>query len=273
MRSYLDGQTPNPCVECNRFVKWERLLYIADSLGAEYIATGHYASVIKLDNGCFTVKQAAHAEKDQTYMLCKLTQSQLSRTVMPLGSYSKEEVRELAKKAGMTVFDKPDSQEICFVTDDDYSSFIEKNCSLPIPGEGLFKDENGNTLGRHKGITHYTVGQRKGLGLAMGHPVYVKRIDSEKNEVIIADECALYQKSVKCVNINYMGIPPQEIGKTKRAKVKIRYRHSAQPALVVFAGDEMTVEFDDPVKSPTPGQYAVAYDENDCIICAGTISK
>ena len=171
VQDYLCGKTPNPCVVCNREIKWERLLYHADVLKADFVATGHYASVVKLENGRYTVRKASHSEKDQTYMLYRLTQEQLSRTLMPLGEYSKTEVREIAAKAGIEVASKPDSQEICFVTDGDYADFI-------------INHENG---GRHKGIIHYTVGQRKGLGVAFGHPMYIKEIRADKNEIVLSD--------------------------------------------------------------------------------------
>ena len=156
---YIKGLTPNPCIECNRYVKWEKMLYYAKVMQADHIATGHYASVVKTDGGRYTVKKAAHLIKDQTYMLYKLTQEQLASTLMPLGSLSKEEVRSIAKEAGIPVADKPDSQEICFVTDGSYAEYIRENAREPIPGEGPFVDEDGKVLGTHKGIIHYTVGQ------------------------------------------------------------------------------------------------------------------
>ncbi|MBQ9427996.1 MAG: tRNA 2-thiouridine(34) synthase MnmA, partial [Clostridia bacterium] len=176
---YLHGMTPNPCVLCNREIKWERLEYYAKVLDAEYIATGHYALIKKLDNGRYTVAKAAHDEKDQAYMLYRLSQEQLKNTLMPLGGLSKPEVREIAKAAGIPVASKPDSQDICFILDGNYADFIRSHTDAPLPGEGNFVDEDGNVLGRHKGIIHYTVGQRKGLGIALGRPAYVKKINAE----------------------------------------------------------------------------------------------
>ena len=211
VQDYLCGRTPNPCVVCNREIKWERMLYHANVLQADFVATGHYASVVKLENGRYTVRKAAHAEKDQTYMLYRLTQEQLARTLMPLGEYSKAEVREIAAKAGIEVASKPDSQEICFVTDGDYADFIINHENGAVPGEGNYVDESGNILGRHKGIIHYTVGQRKGLGVAFGHPMYIKEIRADKNEIVLSD---LEQtcREILCRGMNFMSIPEPEEG-------------------------------------------------------------
>ena len=165
--AYLHGLTPNPCVNCNRFVKWERMMFYANILGADSIATGHYASVVRLGNGRYTLQKADYAQKDQTYMLWRLTQEQLSRTLMPLGRLTKQEVRSIAEQAGLPVADKPDSQEICFVPDGSYADFIAAQAEHYKPDEGNFVDEQGKFLGRHKGVIHYTVGQRKGLGIAL----------------------------------------------------------------------------------------------------------
>nr|MCR5421547.1 tRNA 2-thiouridine(34) synthase MnmA [Lachnospiraceae bacterium] len=163
VKGYISGFTPSPCIECNRYVKWQRLIDHADQIGAEYVATGHYSRIIKLDNGRYTVKKAVNTKKDQTYMLYKLTQEQLARTLMPLGEFDKEEVREIAKQAGIPVADKADSQEICFVTDGHYSDYVRENAGFEIDDSGYFTDPEGNILGKHKGIINYTVGQRKGL--------------------------------------------------------------------------------------------------------------
>ena len=164
--AYLEGLTPNPCIECNRFVKWAKMIELADIFQADYVATGHYAYIDKLDNGRFAVRKASQISKDQTYMLYKLTQEQLSRTLMPLGGYTKAEVRKIAEDAGLPCAHKEESQEICFVTEGRYTDFISEHTDKTLPGEGNFVDEYGNILGRHKGIHQYTVGQRKGLGIA-----------------------------------------------------------------------------------------------------------
>lgn len=172
VQEYLHGRTPNPCIACNRYVKWESLLKRSLDIGADYIATGHYARVVQLENGRYTLKCSATLAKDQTYALYNLTQEQLKRTLMPVGEYTKDQVREIAEKINLRIANKPDSQDICFVPDGDYASFIEEEAAVKIP-EGNFVDLDGRVLGRHKGITHYTVGQRKGLGLSLGHPAFV----------------------------------------------------------------------------------------------------
>lgn len=271
---YLHGFTPNPCVICNREIKWEKLIYYANVLKADYIATGHYATVKKLDNGRFTVQKAMHAEKDQTYMLYRLTQEQLERTLMPLGGYSKAEVREIASKAGFGVASKPDSQEICFVEDGNYADYIEKNADSPIPGEGNFVDEDGNVLGRHKGIIHYTVGQRKGLGIALGHPAYIKKICVDRNEIVLGNDDVLFNRELICKDANFMSVSPLKKGEKLYCKVKVRYRHAGENAYVEALPDGLIkITFDAPIKYAAPGQSAVFYDENDCVIGGGIISE
>ena len=271
---YLQGRTPNPCIECNRYVKWEKLLYYARVVGAKYIATGHYASVVKLDNGRYTLKRAAHSEKDQTYMLYKLTQEQLAATLMPLGNLSKSEVRQIAKDAGLPVASKPDSQEICFVTNGHYADFIEKRAQTGQSAEGFFVDPEGNILGKHKGISHYTVGQRKGLGIALGYPVYVKEIRIDSHEVVVSDEQSLYHREILCRDTNFMSIPELKKGEMIPCTVKIRYRHSGQPAVLSLDGQgQVKVTFDRPVRAATPGQSAVFYDDEERIIGGGVISE
>ena len=170
MDEYLKGHTPNPCIACNRYVKWESLLKRSMDIGADYIATGHYARIEKLPNGRYALRKSATSAKDQTYALYNLTQEQLSKTLMPVGEYTKDQIRTFAEELGLPVAHKPDSQEICFVPDGDYAKFIEENSGKKIP-EGNFVWTDGTVIGKHKGITHYTIGQRKGLGLAMGRPV------------------------------------------------------------------------------------------------------
>lgn len=274
VQDYLHGMTPNPCVICNREIKWERLLYHADVLQADYVATGHYASIVKLENGRYTVRKASHAGKDQTYMLYRLTQEQLSRTLMPLGDYSKSEVRKIAEEAGIRVASKPDSQEICFVSDENYADFIREHEDGAVPGEGNYVDESGNILGRHKGIIHYTVGQRKGLGVAFGHPVYIKEIRADRNEIVLSGYEQTWCRGIVCRDLNYMGIPEPEAGGSFRCQVKVRYRHSGQYALLEkLDNEQVRVSFDEPVRFAAPGQSAVFYDENDCLLGGGIISQ
>ena len=274
VRDYLHGMTPNPCVVCNREIKWERLLYHADVLKADYVATGHYASVVQLENGRYTVRKAAHSGKDQTYMLYRLTQEQLARTLMPLGDYSKEEVRRIAGEAGLRVASKPDSQEICFVTDGDYADFIVDHENGEVPGEGNYVDEAGNVLGRHKGIIHYTTGQRKGLGVAFGHPMYIKEIRADQNEIVLSGYEETCCKAILCEDLNFMGIPEPGEGESIRCQVKVRYRHSGEYALLEKTGENrFKVTFDQPVRFAAPGQSAVFYDDNDCVLGGGFISN
>ena len=271
-RSYINGQTPNPCIECNRYIKWEWLLSYAAALGADYIATGHYASVIQLPNGRWTVRQADCAEKDQTYMLYRLTQEQLAHTLMPLGNLSKAEVRKIAADAGLPVSQKPDSQEICFVTEGTYADYIENDPELEAPGPGKFVTEDGKVLGRHNGIIHYTVGQRRGLGIAFGVPMYVKRIDAAANEVILGEEPSLYSSEIRCSDVNFQSIPGIPEGGAVRALVKIRYRHAGALASVMMDGENsVRVVFDQPVRAAAPGQSAVFYDEDMSVIGGGKI--
>ena len=273
MDDYLQGLTPNPCVICNRAIKWERLLYYAAILGADYIATGHYASVVKLTNGRYTVRRALHSEKDQTYMLYRLGQEQLEKTLMPLGDYSKQEVRAIAEKAGIPVADKPDSQEICFVTSGGYADFIRSHTDKEIPGEGNFVDADGNVLGRHKGIIHYTVGQRKGLGVALGRPAYVRKICAEENEIVLGTSSETGCPAIACRDLHFMAIPALQTGEELRCLVKVRYHHTGQTALLRKTGeDTIRIEFEEPVRSAAPGQSAVFYDESGCLLGGGIIS-
>ena len=272
VQAYINGLTPNPCIGCNRYIKWDRMLDFAKSMQAEYIATGHYASVVQLENGRYTVKQADHIAKDQTYMLYKLSQEQLAHTLMPLGKLTKEQVRAIAVQAGISVAQKPDSQEICFVPEGNYADYIEENAECDLPPEGNFVDEEGKVLGRHKGIIHYTVGQRKGLGIALGEPAYVKEIRTETNEVVLAPDGSLYSDTVVCGDVNFMSIAPLAVGEKIRCLAKIRYHHTPQNAeLEMLDEDTVQIRFDAPVRAVTPGQSAVFYDEDHCVMGGGVI--
>ena len=273
MDSYLKGETPNPCIECNRHIKWERMLYFSSIFRAELVATGHYASIVKLVNGRYTVRQALHASKDQTYMLYKLTQEQLARTLMPLGTMTKDEVRKIADEEGLPVADKPDSQELCFVSDD-YAGYIEANCRGRIPKEGNFVDMSGRVLGRHKGLIHYTIGQRKGLGISAGCPLYVKNIDPVKNEILLGNLESIMYDEVICDDLNFLSIERPQKGFEFECMAKIRYHHEAQDARVkILDEDSALISFKDPVKAPAPGQATVFYDKDGCVIGGGTIQR
>ena len=272
--SYLSGETPNPCILCNRHIKWTELLKAADVMGAEYVATGHYAEVVKADNGRYTVKQAEHAEKDQTYMLCRLTQEQLSRTLMPLGRLTKSEVRRIAESAGLPVADKPDSQEICFVTEGSHADYLRSYSGRLLPPPGDFVDEDGNILGRHEGIYRYTVGQRRGLGIALGYHVFVKEIDPLGNRVVLCREDGLYKSELLCREAVYMGIPPMSEDEKLRGYIRVRYRHSPQPAEITALPDSrLHITLDEPVRAPAPGQSAAVYDSEGRLLCSGIIES
>ena len=268
IREYLAGRTPNPCIACNRYVKWEALLKRSLEIGADYIATGHYARVEKLPGGRFAIRQSVTAAKDQTYALYNLTQEQLSHTLMPVGEYSKDQIREFAEKLDLRVAHKPDSQEICFVPDQDYAGFIERTTGKPSP-EGNFVTADGQILGRHKGIIHYTIGQRRGLGLPMGRRVVVTEIRPETNEVVIGEQEDVFTKVLYADRLNYMAEPSFESG--RRATAKIRYNHRGSACAIYPEGpDRVRVEFDEPVRAVTPGQAVVFYD-GDYVLGGGTI--
>lgn len=268
VEEYLHGRTPNPCIACNRYVKWESLLTRSLSIGADYIATGHYARIVKLDNGRYTLRRSATLAKDQTYALYNLTQEQLKRTLMPVGEYSKDEVRAIAEKIGLQVAGKPDSQDICFVPDGDYASYIEQAAGVPIP-EGNFVTADGIVLGKHKGITHYTVGQRKGLGLSLGYPAFVLEIRPETNEVVIGTHAESMADSLKAVNLNFMAV--EDLAEPVRVFTKIRYNHKGVWATIEKTGeDEVTCTFEEPQRAVTPGQAVVFYD-GDYVLGGGTI--
>lgn len=343
---YTHGRTPNPCCICNRRVKWEALLSCAEAHGADMVATGHYARVAQLCGGrlpaadrtagkrgaapygeafCgnsketaprYCIRQAKTVRKDQSYALYNLTQEQLARTLMPLGGYEKNEVREIAAKIGLFTSGKPDSQEICFIPDKDYAGFIERQlrasgtCGADVPAydaaragreaclgaalsgqpiawnePGSFVDVYGNVLGRHEGIVHYTVGQRKGLKLALGKRVFVKEIRPLTNEVVLADNDEVFSGRLCMRAVNWQGTDFEVLSRNNpqavlSARVKIRYAHEGTWAEVRRmseqakdkAGDvRYEVRFSEPVRAVTPGQAAVLYDENGCILGGGLI--
>ena len=266
--TYISGGTPNPCIVCNKLLKFGILLDEAIADGADLIATGHYARIERRDDGRYLLKKAADAQKDQTYMLWSLSQHQLSHTVFPLGSLTKSEIRKIGEDSGFVIAHKSDSQDICFVPDGDYASFIEKEVGEKYPA-GDYVDEDGNVLGRHKGIIHYTIGQRKGLGISMGRHIFVTKKDAESNTVTLADEDRLFTKTVVLKGINL--IPFDSFEGKIRVYAKIRYRHAESPAYAEITGeDEITLTFDEPQRAPARGQSAVMYD-GDYVIGGGII--
>ncbi|MDN0062228.1 tRNA 2-thiouridine(34) synthase MnmA [Mediterraneibacter glycyrrhizinilyticus] len=265
---YLSGRTPNPCIACNRYVKWEALLNRSMAIGAEYIATGHYARIERLANGRYALRRSATLAKDQTYALYNLTQEQLAHTLMPVGAYAKDEIRSIAEKIGLLVADKPDSQDICFVPDGDYASFIRENTGREIP-EGNFVTPDGKILGRHKGIIHYTVGQRKGLGLALGYPAFVLEIRPDTNEVVIGTYEESLTHTVRADRINFMSV--EDLTEPRRVFAKIRYNHKGAWCTVEKTGeDEIVCRFEEPQRAVTPGQAVVLYDR-EYVLGGGTI--
>lgn len=278
IHDYINGRTPNPCLLCNRYIKWAVLRKKAEEIGAEYIATGHYARIKQLPNGRVTVQNSIYAAKDQTYVLSFLSQEELSCALMPLGEYDKAQVRQIARDAGIPVASKPESEDICFIDDKDYAGFIDRNAKDHVPSPGRFIYKDGTDLGRHKGITHYTVGQRRGLGIAMGHSVYVTKIDARTNTVWIGETSDLMQNELTCRGINFMAKAQGEVpfntvmGEKDRVfSCRIRSRAQAVPCSFERKGeDEIVVRFFEPVRAVTPGQAAVIY-QDDYIYLAGTI--
>ncbi|MBI3315457.1 MAG: tRNA 2-thiouridine(34) synthase MnmA [Candidatus Omnitrophica bacterium] len=256
VKDYLNGRTPNPCIECNRSIKFGILLRKAEELGARFVATGHYAQKGYEDKERrFFIEESADKSKDQSYVLFGLTQEQLSKTLLPLGGLQKKEVRALAQELGLRVFDKPDSQEICFVKTH-YGEFVENYTQGQVPGQGLFVGQNGQVLGTHEGSHLFTIGQRKRIGVTRAQPYYVTHIDAEKNCVTIGAEEELLTDQMTVDRVNWLLGPRQG-----DCTVKIRYKSPRIPAtLVSIQGPEAVVRFTDPQKAVTPGQAAVFYD-------------
>ncbi len=268
IRDYLNGCTPNPCIACNRYVKWEALLNKALAIGADYIATGHYAKVVKHpQTGRYTLKTAGN--KDQTYALYNLTQEQLSHTFMPVGEYPKTEIREIAKKIGLDVADKPDSQDICFVPDGDYGKFIKEN-TIADMAKGNFVDIKGNILGEHQGIANYTIGQRKGLGIALGVPAYVTEIRKDTNEVVIGSNNDLFKTKVLIKDFNNVAFA--DIKGEMSVEGKLRYNQKKASCTITKKDGFVEAVFDSPQRAVTPGQAAVFYD-GEYVVGGGVIVK
>ena len=269
VRCYESGDTPNPCIDCNRYMKFDKLYERARLLGCEYIATGHYARIEEY-NGQYVLRKALDETKDQSYVLYSLTQEQLAHTLFPLGSMRKTEVREIAEKNGFFNADKPDSQDICFVPNGKYAEFLEHYTGKAYP-EGNFLSVDGAVLGKHKGIVRYTVGQHKGLGIPSEEPLYVKEINTKENTVTLCKEQELYSKEVIVRDVNWIAgeAPKGEI----RCKAKVRYRQKEQWATVMLIGETtVKIVFDEPQRAITPGQAAVLYN-GDIVLGGGTISK
>ncbi len=282
---YLQARTPNPCIACNRYVKWESLLKRSLDIGASFIATGHYASITKLPNGRYTIQKSVTPAKDQTYALYNLTQHQLAHTLMPVGDFEKGEIRAMAQELMLPVANKPDSQEICFVSDNDYAGFIQdylekekQSSNAPLTGEGYkgltpgnYINTAGEVIGRHKGLVHYTVGQRKGLNLAMGHPVFVLELRPESNEVVIGNSEEVFSDRLYANHLNFMSI--EDLEGEMEVEAKIRYSHKGAKCTIKKSGeDEVLCIFEEPQRAITPGQAVVFYQGN-YVVGGGTIMK
>ncbi len=266
-REYANGRTPNPCTVCNRLVKFEILLDEAKAGGFDRIATGHYARV-GYENGRHFIKKGVDTKKDQSYMLWNLTEEQLSMLYLPLGEAQKSDVRASAREAGISSAEKPESQDICFLPDGSYADFVESRIGASKAGD--FIDGNGSVLGRHKGVIHYTVGQRRGLGIALGQRMFVSSIDARANTVTLLPDGGQVCERAVLRNINFQ----KQIfrsGESLRAEIKLRYAAPPIPCNINFIGNEAEVEFLSPVKSVTPGQSGVVYSGDD-LLFGGSLS-
>lgn len=265
--AYENALTPNPCIDCNRYIKFGALLDKANAMGCDYIVTGHYARIEKSD-GRYILKKGMDADKDQSYVLYSLSQQQLSHTLLPLGQLTKDQVRDRAERLKLSNSQKPDSQDICFVPDGDYAGFITRYTGKTYP-QGEFTDQNGQVLGTHGGIIKYTIGQRKGLGLSLGMPMYVKSKDIQSNRVILARDCELYSDCLTACDFNWIAY--QNPGGPFSAQVKTRYKSVPADATVIPLDDgRVKIVFDRPQRAITRGQAAVVY-QGDTVVGGGTI--
>ena len=265
--SYLAGRTPNPCIDCNHYLKFSRLYRRAAELGCDVLVTGHYARIEEAD-GRWLLKKALDPDKDQSYVLYQMDQEQLAHTRFPLGGLTKPEVRAIAAAQGFVNAEKPDSQDICFVPDGDYARVIQiQTGAVPEPGD--FVDERGKILGRHRGIIHYTVGQRRGLGLSFDQPYYVVRIDPATNTVTLGPKTALFSKTAMVPQFHWISGEAPDV--PIRCAAKIRYRHPEQPCLLTPLPDGgVRLDFDEAQRAITPGQSAVVYD-GDVVLGGGEL--
>ncbi len=266
---YINGRTPNPCIACNKYLKFDELLQKARSIGAEYVATGHYAKIEERD-GRFQLIRSEDDRKDQTYALYNLTQDQLEHTLMPCGEYTKDKIREIAKEIGLDVHNKKDSEEICFIPDNNHGRYICEAAPNKVR-EGNFVDKFGNVLGRHKGIVYYTIGQRKGLGLALGRPVFVTDINPLTNTVVVGPEEDIFKTDLVCKDINFISIDKLE----EPMEVEAKIRYSARPAKATISPMEdgkVKVSFEDKQRAITKGQSVVFY-KGDLVVGGGIIES
>jgi tRNA-specific 2-thiouridylase len=269
VNEYLKGRTPNPCVVCNKNIKFGELLKFAKALGIDYVATGHYVRKERIGNR-YILKKARDLEKDQSYFLYSLTQIQLQKSIFPLGDYKKEDVRRIAKEIGLHIHNKPQSQDICFLGEKNYREFISKEAEFLLkPGKIL--NEKGEVLGTHKGIAFYTIGQRKGIGVFQNKPLYVIKIDSKNNTIVVGNEEELYRRELIAENVNL--IPYKNLEGDKRVTAKIRYKQAESEAIISpLDKNKIKVVFLEPQRAITPGQSVVFYEE-DILVGGGIISE
>lgn len=266
---YINGRTPNPCIECNKHLKFDELLQKARGIGAEYIATGHYAKIEQRD-GRWLLIRSDDDKKDQTYVLYNFTQDQLEHTLMPCGDYTKDRIREIAKEIGLAVHNKKDSEDICFIPDNNHGRFINENTNGKIK-TGNFIDKEGNILGKHKGIIYYTIGQRKGLGIALGTPVYVTDIDAIKNTVTLGPESDIFKNKLIAKDVNF--IPFDKLEGPLEVVSKVRYAGRPSKATITPAENgRVLVEFEEKQRAITKGQSVVFYD-GEIVVGGGIIEE
>lgn len=268
---YSKGRTPNPCIRCNQYIKFDFLMKKLKAFEADYLATGHHARV-EYDNqsGRYLLKKGMDKKKDQSYFLYPLTQEQLSRTLMPIGNFTKEEVREKAQKLGLSVAQRHESQEICFIPDNDYVRFLGQRIPEAFRS-GPIVDLENRVLGQHQGITHFTIGQRKGMGIAASQPLYVLSMQSDKNAIVVGPSNQLYERTLLACQVNL--ISKAKITRPLNVRAKIRYKHrEAKAFLTPQDTDQILVEFEKPQRAVTPGQSVVFYDK-DVVVGGGIIDK
>ena len=272
VQEYIDGKTPNPCIACNKHLKFDELLRKAQGIGADYVATGHYAKIEQDENGRYQLIRSDDDRKDQTYALYNFTQEQLAHTLMPCGGYTKDKIREIAKEIGLSVYNKKDSEEICFIPDNNHGRYISEARPLEVV-PGNFVDKNGNVLGQHKGIVYYTIGQRKGLGIALGRPVFVTDINPRTNEVVLGPEEDIFKTDLVAKDVNFIAFDKLEEPVTVEAKV----RYSGKPAEAVISplkDGKVKVSFKEKQRAITKGQSVVFYQGNKVVgggVIAGII--
>jgi len=270
LSDYINGATPNPCVECNRHIKFGKLFDLARDRGFDRLATGHYARLEQTPDGKVLLKKATDRTKDQSYFLWSIRREALPYLLFPLGDYTKDEIREIAAANQLPCAHRTDSQDICFIPDGDYVSFIETQTNQILPC-GNFVSCDGRVLGTHNGIIRYTVGQRKGLGIALGYPIFVGKKNAKENTVTLCPDSELYASHLNASSVNLL--VNDDLSTPRRLEVKIRYRHSPAPALVCQSEEgKLLVQFDEPQRAIAPGQSAVLYD-GDTLIGGGIIDS